>query len=143
MPEPWHLFLYRLDQSEPVATRPVTVHDRTVPALQLKPGGQQSPFEITFDEARQRLEELAGGYCEGDGAFGWHPPHHEATHLCGTIHCVDERVICVEMHAKMSRAAWSELSQALRIDDDVAVQFPESGIFVTAATLADMLAVGR
>jgi hypothetical protein len=141
MAEPWHFFIHSLNGRSATDGVQTDIFGHSVNAIQLRPTDLRDPFPQTFDDVRQRIESETGGYCEGDGAFGWHPPNDSQTHLCGTIHCLDERVMCFELHADLTPDSWLQLSEILGITDQVAIQFPEYGIFVTPQELHRLLAV--
>jgi hypothetical protein len=103
------------------------------------PEGWQRPFDMLFDDARERIETAAGGYCEGDGAFGWHPVDTPGVSFCGTIHCSDDRVLTFDIYARADGAAWQRLEQLLGLDDSTCFQFPEWGVMVDRATLLNLL----
>lgn len=140
MSEPWHMFVYRVGNCDlPIRRQSATLFSIEIESLVLDPAHLRSPFEMTFDTTRERIENEPGGYCEGDGAFGWHPPHDSTTHLCGTIHCVDERIVCIELHANLTQGSWSRLIEILGLDHQIAIQFPELGIFIESETLRNVL----
>lgn len=92
------------------------------------------PFESRFDQLFERINLLDGGYCEGDGAFGWHPSHDPRSHLSGTIHFHDERPICVEVYGQVTPGSWLEFSRQMEWTNDLdrlIIQFPMLGVFVS------------
>lgn len=101
-----------------------------VEAFVLSSSDWQTPFSLLFEETQARIDSTEGGYCEGDGAFGWHAATFPETACCGTIHCIDERIMCFEFHARLKLDAWNYLREVLQLDDRTAFQFPELGVMI-------------
>ncbi len=141
MAEPWHFFIHFLNDCSPGDFITANLFGHSVDSVQLRPTDLREPFSHTFDEVRHRIESETGGYCEGDGAFGWHPPNDSQTHLCGTIHCLDERVMCFELHAELTPDSWLRLNEVLGTKDRTVIQFPEYGVFVMHQELHRLLTV--
>jgi hypothetical protein len=142
MKQDWHFFIYQLPDDWVEPENAGSLHSLLgfqVPRLQLTGRDLQTPFELKFDDVQSQFERIDGGYCEWDGAFGWHPLDDTETRMCGTIHCLDERVMCFELHARLHLTSWHQLKSILGLDDRLAIQFPEYGALVSQATFAQML----
>lgn len=89
----------------------------------------QQPFELTFEDARIQIEK-AGGYCEGDGAFGW---FGNAGKIVGVLHCIDDRLISVEAFSTLPSEEFSQFLQDLGLRLPIWVQLPQTGALLTIA----------
>jgi len=91
----------------------------------------QMPFAATFEEMCQRIGTIPGAYCEPDGAIGWNPSRDGSESLGGTIHCIDSRVMCVELFARLHLKNWKTLHLAISSGTPTIIQLPEQGRFVS------------
>lgn len=128
---PLHFFVHRVVG---IAAREGRFsHDTEFGSIPLDPAALRDPLTIQFDTARNRLEALAGGYCEPDGAWGWNSPDGR-TRVGGTLHAFDERLICVEAIGMLADPDWDQWLQLLDLPTaDTIVQLVEQGRFLTSA----------
>lgn len=128
---PEHFFVYHL-RSTP-ETHSGELAGRSAILLRVPPAELQQPFPVEFERLRERWENTPGGYCEGDGAVGWHPPDFPGTGMVATLHCVGEHVLCWEVHGRFTRAGWDRLCELAEWGDlELALQFPEWGVLISA-----------
>lgn len=132
----WHIFLHRRSEGERAS--PVLRPDgaRT---LVLESADLQQPFPCTFETLVAGLSSLPGAWCEPDGAFGWYPSADGSEELAGTIHCLDHRVMSVEMHMGLSPGHWQQVAALVRLHSPFIIQLAEQGVFVEEAEFDRLL----
>ncbi len=149
----WHLFLHAW-ATEGAGNSVAAQADGS---LLLKGEQLQEPFAISFEEMCRRFETLPGAWCEPDGAVGWNPPRETGgdgalengalengagdngpgengpgQYLGGTLHCLDERVMCVELFVHLRQQNWLRMLDALMGEERrIAIQLAEEGVFVS------------
>ncbi len=94
-----------------------------------RPG--QTAFECTFEEMCRQIEQLPGAYCEPDGAIGWNPATDGSESLGGTIHCIDDRVLCVELFSRLGLENWKRMHPLISGNARTVIQLPQQGRFVS------------
>ena len=65
----WHVSLHYCD-SDQHQTKTVQLQDSMVDAVDVNAADLQQPFPASFDQFISAINELAGGYAEGDGSYG-------------------------------------------------------------------------
>ncbi len=143
-PQRWHLYLH--GTMHPPSLAAAKYGDRAWPTLKIDPGDLCDPMPYEFDAFCGQLAAALGVYCEPDGAFGWHPQFGDEsgvasrTSVTGTIHCVDRRVLAVEMFAELRPEDWHRFVRQFKDVPWLVVQLVEAGVFVSPATMRDILA---
>jgi hypothetical protein len=124
----WHVFVHVLDNDkENMADAPGAKGRLSLTSEQLR-----NPFPDTFEEMCLRIDSMPGAYCEPDGSVGWNPPGFQGEQLGGTLHCIDERVMCVELFSSLGEENWKRLIDTISSNcPDVAVQLAEEGVFLS------------
>ncbi len=94
------------------------------------------PIPIQFDEVMTRFNQLPGGYCEPDGAWGWNTADQQ-TRTGGTMQALGEQVMCVETWGQIAPRDWLPLLGLFGLKPQTAiVQLVEEGRFLTAEEFA-------
>jgi hypothetical protein len=102
-------------------------------------GALSEPIPIEFDRVMDRFNQLPGGYCEPDGAWGWNTAD-QLTRTGGTMQAFGEQVMCVETWGQIAARDWSRLLELFGLTMDTAVvQLVEQGTFVSAEAFAKQL----
>lgn len=97
------------------------------------------PIPIKFDEVLARFNQLPGGYCEPDGAWGWNTPDQQ-TRTGGTMQAIGELVMCVETWGRIAPRDWEPLLGFFGLTLQTAVvQLVEEGRFLPAEEFASEL----
>lgn len=65
----WHVSLHYSD-ADRHQTKSVQVQDLTVEVVDVDAADLQQPFPASFDQFIRAINELSGGYAEGDGSYG-------------------------------------------------------------------------
>ncbi len=98
------------------------------------------PIPMDFDQVMQRLNQMPGGYCEPDGAWGWNTPD-QLTRTGGTMQAFGEQVMCVETWGHIAARDWPHLLDLFGLSSDTTVvQLVEQGVFLSAETFEKQLA---
>lgn len=107
----------------------------------------QQPFSWSFETLVERLERL-GAACEWDGAWGWFPAEsgtgQPRVQVGGTAHCLDQRVMCIEVFAQWDADHFRQWAAAiipppLDPEQHLLVQSLPSGHFLTCQAYCNWL----
>lgn len=94
------------------------------------------PIPVEFDQVMARFNQLPGGYCEPDGAWGWNTPDQQ-TRTGGTMQALGEQVMCVETWGQIAPRDWLPLLELFSLTPQTAiVQLVEEGRFLSADEFA-------
>jgi hypothetical protein len=89
------------------------------------------PIPIAFDRVMERLNQLPGGFCEPDGAWGWNTTD-QSTRTGGTMQAFGEQVMCVETWGQIHPRDWSALLDLFGLTESTTVvQLVEQGRFLS------------
>ncbi len=137
-----------------VHSRPANVPSRKqqvdgveLETLELSGPQWQHPFAWSFETLFERLESL-GACCEWDGAWGWYPAdlpgNHSAARVGGTAHCLDQRVMCLEVFAEWKADRFRQWAEAIVDpntvpDEQLLIQLLPSGYFMTCTAYEQWL----
>lgn len=101
--------------------------------------GLNEPIPSDFDRVMERFNQLPGGYCEPDGAWGWNTAD-QLTRTGGTMQAFGERVMCVETWGQIAARDWPCLLEMFGLSSDTTVvQLVEQGTFLAAESFAHQL----
>lgn len=115
--------------------------------LELSGPHWQQPFAWSYETLVDRLESM-GASCEWDGAWGWYPAQVPGDSMVvkvgGTAHCLDQRVMCLEVFAewpadRFRQWAKSILDPQSSADEQLLVQLLPSGHFLTCSAYEQWL----
>ncbi len=88
-------------------------------------------FDVRFDDLVSAINQLHGGYAEGDGAFGI-VGDGGSWKVVGNFFEANDRVAFVQFQGDAPDQVWSDLARALGTDDEQClVQFAEAGFFTS------------
>lgn len=135
-----HLFVHR--RPAEVTSGKTCVDSLELETFALSGASWQQPFDWSFEVLVERLERL-GASCEWDGAWGWYPISADdgqvLARVGGTAHCLDQRVMCLEVFASWTRAefrtwAASVVGPDLSPEQQLLVQLLPSGHFLSCSS---------
>lgn len=104
-----------------------------MPTLSVANADLYLPWEISFEQAVAALELLPGMFCEGDGAWVWHPARDRQVEgvLCDRA----ERLAYVELKGSCAGEDIDRLAKALNPSSHgIVVQLPREGAMLNWAT---------
>ncbi len=91
------------------------------------------PWEISFEQAVAALELLPGMFCEGDGAWIWHPARDRQVE--GVLFDRVERLAYVELKGNCAGDDIDRLAKALNPSGHaLVVQLPREGALLSWTT---------
>lgn len=64
----WHVSLHFCDSN--IQTKTLSLNDASVEVVDISADELKQPFPASFDQFIQAINELEGGYAEGDGSYG-------------------------------------------------------------------------
>lgn len=100
----------------PPAARPgaiVELHGLKLQTLSVAADQLSTPFACTFEEARERLEQLERMYVEPDGSFVWASPHGEPSwQVDGNLYDRQERLLLVDLKGNCPEEQFDRLLTA-------------------------------
>lgn len=101
----------------------------SLPTLNVANADLYLPWEITFEQAVAALELLPGMFCEGDGAWVWHPAR--GSQVEGVLFDRAERLAYVELKGSCAGQDIDRLANALNpTGHALVVQLAREGVFL-------------
>lgn len=116
----------------PLPVQPTRWRDIEWDVVQVDPAAVGcAVFDVPFDDLVKAIEQMPGGYAEGDGSFGIVGPGG-TWKVVGNFFESDGRVAFVQFLGHAPDHVWEALAMALKTDDDrCLVQFAEAGFFAS------------
>ncbi len=133
----WHIFVHAIDPAH--APKALGAIDG-VATLQVSAVAVNGPFELTFEQVAAGIAALPGSWVEPDGALVWNP--RQGGQIAGTLHCLDHRVMSLELHVSCKGEAWRAFCSAGLGESAICIQLAEHGSFVSRDGLACLLDAG-
>ena len=125
----WHVTLHHLGDI-PTSTQSATWQEHVFPVLENLSFDSSEGFKTSFDELIQRVNQLPGGYAEGDGSIGMVGPGGEWK-IVGTLFEMQDQIIHVELMGNGPGDSLSWLIEALDCrSDQCVVQVLQAGFFI-------------
>jgi len=88
-------------------------------------------FDVPFDDLVAAIDQMPGGYAEGDGSFGIVGPDG-TWKVVGNFFEANGKVAFVQFMGTALNQVWEQLAMALNTDDErCLVQFAEAGFFTS------------
>jgi hypothetical protein len=109
----------------------------TWPTLALRPEQFSEPLPVSFDEALERLGQLARCYAEPDGSFVWTSPREGLRwQVDGNLYERDERVLLVDLKGSCPPTEFDQLLACFGVPPAAVVaQLVRSAVSIDEATL--------
>jgi hypothetical protein len=130
----WHIFVHALDPA--LAPKTSGAIDG-VATLEVPAAAVNGPFALTFEQVAAGIAALPGAWVEPDGALVWNP--RQGGQIAGTLHCLDHRVLSLELYVSCRGEAWRDFCSAGLGESAICIQLAEHGSFVSSEGLACLL----
>jgi hypothetical protein len=116
--------------------------DRELPAVRLEPSVRPPLFDLTFEQAIERLEELPRMFVEPDGSFVWVSRQGPgAWQIDGQLNDGPQRLMNVELKGHASREQVQQLLSLLGWPQtSLLVQFVQQGLYTEVEPFLESLA---
>jgi hypothetical protein len=102
----------------------------SLPTMHVPNSALYLPWEISFEQAVAALELLPGMFCEGDGAWIWHPARDRQ--IEGVLFDRAERLAYVELKGNCAGQDIDRLAIALNPNRrEIVVQLPREGLLLS------------
>ena len=136
----WHISLHRWDGPLP-GEKPIVWNDSKVVALCIESSQLGEPFDIGFDAFLFAVNQLPGGYAEGDGSFGI-VGENGSWRICGTVFDVSGTLQYVELIGSCPVAEFQRFIALLELptSDHCVVQMMQGGFFISVTRFAEWAA---
>lgn len=126
----WHISLHACD-TKAFPTKELKWHDVSYQSIDAGADQLSTPFPISFDEFIGQVNELGGGYAEGDGSYGVCGPDG-AWKIVGNIYEVADAMHYVEMMGSCPDEQLLNFVRMLGVEPDgCAVQVMQGGFYVS------------